>query len=156
MCGKVPSIGWVYVCRQDELIQAKFLNFATEPFDELSPANNGDDFFEAHAKIAESIGMSASVIKQMRAGEYNADQVEILLQQRRQVIELIRRSEGTSKTSSSKSSTSQAPPENVIASVGAIAAPAVQQIGAPSMPMSPAGTHPGSCSQGKVSSSGQN
>ena len=107
------------------------------------------NFFEAQAQVAESIGMSTSVIKQIRDGEYSYDQIEKLLQQRRHVLEVIRKVESISMQSSSppsprkdkvQSNTKAAPAELVIASSGMANAQAVQPVSGQSLPMSPAGT----------------
>ncbi|KAK3708327.1 hypothetical protein LTR37_011592 [Vermiconidia calcicola] len=138
-CGKVPSLGWVYSCQQDRLLQYKHFAPSTEA---LPTVSDSGDFFEAQAKVAETLGMSKSIIKQMREGEYSFDQTETLLQQRRHVLEVIKRAEDLSAHSTPSHSTSpskfQLPAENVIASVGAV--PAVQHTSTSALPMSPAGT----------------
>lgn len=108
------------------------------------------NFFEAQAKVAESIGMSRSVVKQMRDGEYSYDQIEKLLQQRRHVLDVIRQSEYTPSQSSLPPSPRKGqfapigkpeqPAEHVIASAGMTNAPPVQPVAGNSLPMSPAGT----------------
>ncbi len=106
--------------------------------------SDSSDYFEAQAKIAEAIGMSRSVINQMRQGEYSFDQIETLLQQRQHVLEVIAKSQhGSARSTPSIQAPppqSQAPSENVIASVGTTAAPTIQQANVNGLPMSPAGT----------------
>lgn len=112
-------------------------------------ADSGD-FFEAQAKVAESLGMSASVIKQMKEGHYSYDQTEKLLQQRRHVIEVIRKAETPSSRSSLSSSRrrdsirdasrANSTAEVVISSAGMTNAPAVQPVAGLTLPMTPAGT----------------
>jgi hypothetical protein len=101
------------------------------------------NYFEAQAKVAEALGMSRSIIKQMRQGEYTFDQIETLLHQRRHVLEVIRKAEPHSARSTPSNITStprtQVPAENIIASVGTTA-PAVQRSQAEQLPMTPAGT----------------
>ena len=161
-CGKVPSLGWVYSCKstssdqldrtrltlldnvgqQDRLLQHQHLVPDSEA---LPVVPDTGDYFEAQAKVAESIGMSASVVKQMRAGEYSFDQIETLLQQRRHVLDVIRKAEDRSAQNPplpppSLAVKPQVPAENIIATAGTTTAPAVQHIGASSLPMTPAGT----------------
>ena len=112
----------------------------------LPVVDDSGNYFEAQAKVAESIGMSRSVVKQMRDGEYSYDQIEKLLQQRRHVLDVIRKTDGTSAQSSStpsprKDSLKIDPPsEVIIASSGTTAALAVQPTTPIGLPMSPAGT----------------
>ena len=99
--------------------------------------------------------MSSSVLKQIRAREYNFDQIETLLEQRRHVIKIIRDTEylsggSTLKSSERPSSQSQLPSRNVIASVGSTMAPAVQQTLASILPMAPAGTPTNTPSESKA------
>lgn len=91
--------------------------------------------------------MSASIIKQMRAGEYCYEQIEILLAQRRRVKEVIRQAENPSARSTPTSP--ETPPtssgfrpssENIIASAGLGIATSLQQAVDENLPMSPAGT----------------
>ena len=91
--------------------------------------------------------MSASVVKQMRAGEYSFDQIETLLQQRRHVLEFIQRVEKAAVQDpraplvlTISKPYSQSPSETVIASAGSTTAPAVQQAERGNLPMTPAGT----------------
>lgn len=98
----------------------------SESADALPVVADTEDYFEAQASVAESISMSESVIKQMRAGEYTFDQVEILLQQRRHVIDVIRKAQGSSAYGTPKAGSryaSQLPAENIIASAGTTAGP---------------------------------
>ena len=143
MCGKVPNIGWVYACKQDELLGCRHTLTDSE---NLPVVADSGDYFEAQAKVAESLGTSTSVIKQMRDGEYSFDQMETLLQQRRHVIDVIKRAESgpsvqsTPPSPQGSASKSHLPSENAITSVGVTAAPTVQQVGVSSLPMTPAGT----------------
>lgn len=89
-CGKVPSLGWVYHCQQDNLAPIRNTALSTEV---LPLVPDHENYFEVQAEIARSIGMSASVVRQMRAGEYSYEQIEILLAQRRHVKEVIRQAE---------------------------------------------------------------
>ena len=91
--------------------------------------------------------MSKSVISQMRAGEYNFDQIETLLEQRRHVIEVIKAAESDTSTPNTPALPSNPyirnclPSEAIIASVEATAAPAIHNVLVNrSLPMSPAGT----------------
>lgn len=118
-CGKVPTLGWVYSCQQDHLSQIRSNGTSTEILPLVPDHGN---YFEAQAEIGKSLGMSASIIRQMRAGEYCYEQMETLLAQRRRVKEVIRQAEGT------------------IPAAGLGIAPAVQQVAPSLLPMTPAGT----------------
>ena len=128
--------------QQDRLLQ--YHHFVPD-LEALPVVADSGNYFEAQAKVAESIGMSLSVVKQMRVGEYSFDQIETLLQQRQHVIDVIRKAESSSALSSpllpmTSTLRSQPPSESVIASVGTIAAPAVQENNKDLLPMTPAGT----------------
>ena len=107
---------------------------------------DGSSYFEAQAKVAESLGMSRSVVKQMRDGEYDFDQIEILLQQRQHVLDVIRKAENTpapsSKPSPRKDSSKSGPSSEVVIASAGNTAPAVQPVAAITsrLPMTPAGT----------------
>lgn len=98
MCGNVPSLGFLYSCRQDYLPQ---LRLDDRELESLPVVSDFGDYFEAQAKVAEALRMSASVIYQMRAGEYDYEQIEVLFAQRRSVLELVKATE--------KSATARAP-----------------------------------------------
>lgn len=121
---------------------------ASESVDSLPTVADSGSYFEAQAQIASSIGMSASVIKQMRTGAYTYDQIESLLAQRRHAIDTIRRTKNPS--TASVPPTPQSPTRNgdnrdsVIASVGTTAASSpvaiLQKLNVAALPMPPAGT----------------
>lgn len=78
------------------------------PHDRVAPSmevlpvvDDSGNYFRAQAKVAESLGMSRSILKQMRDGEYSYNQIEKLLHQRRHVLDVIRKAESSSTQSSS-------------------------------------------------------
>jgi hypothetical protein len=121
-------------------------NQATSSIEALPVVADSGSYFEAQAKVAESLGMSRSIVKQMRDREYSYDQIEKLLQQRRHVLDVIRKTEGTSAQSTSPPTPSKnnikvdPPAEAIIASSGTTSALAVQPTTTIGLPMSPAGT----------------
>lgn len=104
----------------------------SESVDCLPTVDDQSSFFDAQAQVAASIGMSASVVKQMRAGQYTYAQIETLLAQRRHVIDVIRRTKNPSTASVPPTPQSSKHPTealgDIIASVGGTAAPAAQQV----------------------------
>ncbi|KAK4505557.1 hypothetical protein PRZ48_003520 [Zasmidium cellare] len=135
MCNRVPELGWVYSCEQDRLPG----QYDPLPDVDAVPITIPDesDYFDASARIAEYLQMSPSIIKSIRAGDYDIDQVEKLIKQREKVIRTINDQEARLKESSGSDSATS-PPQNIIASVGSTA-PAPHSSRGP-LPMSPAGT----------------
>ncbi|UJO13098.1 uncharacterized protein CLAFUR5_02354 [Fulvia fulva] len=93
MCGREPFFGWLYVCSQDQLPAQ------LEPLPDIDGvplvASLETDPLESKARVAEYLKMSPFVIKGIRAGDYNADQVEKLIGQREHVIRTINKEEST-------------------------------------------------------------
>lgn len=89
-----PYVGWLYACRQDESDQKSMSDNSTEVLPVIS---DNDNYFESQAEVAKSIGMSRSVIQRMRTGQYSYEQIEILLAQRRHVLDVIRQAESVAK-----------------------------------------------------------
>lgn len=145
ICGKVPDLGFVYSCQQDHLAKLRSNATSTEA---LPLVPDHGTYFEAQAEIAKSLGMSASVIRQMRAGEYCYEQIEKLLAQRRHVKDIIKQVEQPSARNTppsperlmNKLPASPTQQDPIIASAGMPIVPALQQAGANSLPMTPAGT----------------
>lgn len=127
MCGKVPNIGWVYVCQQDRDIPQDELLIDPDEMGNL-PTESGN--FDAPAVFARALGMSASVIQGIRNSEYTLEQVEKLVKQKQHLISTIQKQENGSVESTPNSDQQnkhrQSASENVIASVGASATTTVQ------------------------------
>lgn len=145
MCLTVPRLGWVYRCQQDSTPSCAHSSFSNQ--DANVTVADGGSYFEMQAKIAESLGSSASVISQIRAGLYSFDQIETLLEQRRLVIDQVNKIERPSASSTPKSPRSpffdaEVLADNILASAGLKAAPAVHQANVADLPMTPAGTPP--------------
>ncbi|KAF2774072.1 hypothetical protein EJ03DRAFT_379812 [Teratosphaeria nubilosa] len=126
VCGKIPSLGWLYVCQQDRDLSTGCLEFT-----ELNPSAQSGDFqtngdFEEHAREAESLGMSTGVIKGIRKGDYTTDQARRLIDQKKHLRATIRSTQSPHGTSA----VPDLPPAgDIIASVGSTIpdlAPAVQ------------------------------
>ncbi|KAH9829781.1 hypothetical protein Tdes44962_MAKER02259 [Teratosphaeria destructans] len=118
ICGKTPSLGWLYVCQQDQDLSTGCLEFTG-----LNPSAQADDGqtdgdFEEHARQAESLGMSAGVIKGIRKGDYTTDQARRLIDQKRHLRATIR---STQSTHGINAASDPAPASDIIASVGATA-----------------------------------
>jgi len=126
LCGQIPDLGFVYSCQQDHLprLRSGLKGDGTLP---LLPDHG--TYFEDKAELARSLGMSPSVVRQMRAGEYSHEQTEVLFAQRRYVIAIIKQAQNAAiKTSMNGTSTTApldtdrtsgpAPVEGIIASAG--------------------------------------
>lgn len=90
LCGRVPDLEFVYVCEQDHLQE---IRKASNTIQTLPVVPDHGDFFETQAALAMSLGMNRSIITQIRAGEYSCEQINILLNQRRLVKEVIQHAE---------------------------------------------------------------
>ncbi|KAF2161359.1 hypothetical protein M409DRAFT_28094 [Zasmidium cellare ATCC 36951] len=136
MCGRIPEVGWVYACQQDRLPG----QYDPLPDVDAVPVTVPDDsnYFDARARVAEYLHMSPSVIKGIRAGDYDIDQVEKLIKQREKVIRTINEQEVRLKEGSGSVSATSSP-HNIITSVGSTA-PAENCRNSTALPMSPAGT----------------
>jgi hypothetical protein len=119
MCGKMPDIGWLYACHQDWLVDNQQNSVATAAESAIVVPDDSN-YFDAMARYATSIKMSPSVIKQIRDGQYNFDQVEKLIAQKEHLISTIKKIEGlsTDNTPGSLHSNDFQPHTNIIASLG--------------------------------------
>ena len=126
MCGKVPQLGWLYICRQDSELQQD----CADPDEDLHVSNESS-YFEVQAAVAESLGIGASVIEGMRSGDYTIDQIDKLIEQKRHVLAVIRHEENPAGTDTPEmqlqrtKSTRQCTLEGVISSVGTSVVPIV-------------------------------
>jgi hypothetical protein len=74
LCGKLPSMGWLYECQQDQC-QEYLVNDLKKP--------NVEDIIETfHVREMKLLGFSRSVISQAERGMYTDDQIEILKRQK--------------------------------------------------------------------------
>lgn len=95
MCGRIPEIGWLYACRQDWLVENHQDSFeATASTSDAVPDET--NYFDVMARFASSIGMSLSVVKQIRDGQYTYGQVEKLIAQKEHLNDVIEKIEGLS------------------------------------------------------------
>lgn len=125
-----PHLG-LYTCSQDFPRSAGVpVSEVSESVDLLPTVSDDVTYFEAQAQVAASMGMSPSIIKQMNAGAYTYDQVEILLAQRRHVIDTIRRIKHPSTSSvpptPPPASSASEQSGDIIASAGLAASPPQQ------------------------------
>jgi hypothetical protein len=124
MRGKMPDIGWLYACRQDWLVgnQQECVATAAECAIVVPDDSN---YFDAMARYASSIKMSASVVKQIRDGRFNFDQVEKLIAQKEHLISIIKKIEdlSTDNTPVSLHSNVSQTHTNIIVSLGFSGAP---------------------------------
>lgn len=142
LCGRIPSMGWVYACQEDHLPG----HYDPLPDIEVMPVVVPDEchYFEARALVAEYLEMNQSIIQGIRRGDYDVDQVERLIDQRKHLIEVINEKD---KTISAQATAPSLPGLDIIASVGASTvnngnseAPLQGGNNASTLPMSPAGT----------------
>lgn len=135
MCLRIPEIGWVYACQQDDQPVRELPLPLTVPH--VLP--NGISYFEATAQLAEHIQMSPSIVRGIRAGDYSSQQVVKLLKQKQDLIEAIKKKELAAAESTSMSvRLVKSDSLNIISSVGTSAPP--QNGGMSLLPMTPAGT----------------
>ncbi|KAI7544107.1 hypothetical protein KC331_g7001 [Hortaea werneckii] len=88
MCGKIPSMGWLYCCHQD----SEQPNCPSDT-DIFPIVPNESSFLDVQARIAESLGIGATVITGIRRGDYSFEQVDTLIEQKRHLLATIRRTE---------------------------------------------------------------
>ncbi|KAI7193955.1 hypothetical protein KC363_g2383 [Hortaea werneckii] len=121
MCGKIPSMGWLYCCHQDS--EQPDTPSHTDIFPIVPDESS---FLDVQARIAESLGIGSTVITGIRRGDYSFEQVDTLIEQKRHLLATIRRTERGSADSTPQMH--QRPRRNsgladIIASVGTSAAP---------------------------------
>jgi hypothetical protein len=119
MCGRIPDIGWLYACRQDWLVANQQDLVATAAKSAIVVPDDSN-YFDVMARLAASIKMSPGVVKQIRDGHYNYDQVEKLISQKEHLISTIKKMEGlsTENTPASLHSNVFQSHANIIASLG--------------------------------------
>lgn len=88
MCGKVPSLGWLYSCRQDHEQPDR----AADP-DTFPVVPNKSSYLDVQARLAESLGMGLSVVQGIRNSDYSFEQVDKLIEQKKHLLATIRRVE---------------------------------------------------------------
>lgn len=134
LCGKIPSIGWVYACKQDH--ELGHVGGMTDP-DTFPVVPNESSYFDVQAQLAESLGMGASVTQGIRNGDYSFEQVDKLIEQKKHLLAMIHRAESGSADSTPQLRVGATVPsrfgESIIATAGTTAAYS-------SLPMTPAGT----------------
>jgi hypothetical protein len=81
VCGKLPSMGWLYECQQDQG-QDYIL-------DDLKKPDISDIIETFHIREMKLLGFSRSVVSQAERGLYTDDQLEILKRQKIGVKEVI-------------------------------------------------------------------
>ncbi|KAK5117772.1 hypothetical protein LTR85_008747 [Meristemomyces frigidus] len=125
LCGRAPTVGWLYSCEQDR--EHEQTAYASE--DSFPVVPNDSNYFDVQACLAESLGMSSSIIQGIRKRDYSFEQVDKLIEQKKHLLATIRRSESGSADSTPQLRHNLSRPsrfsENVIASVGATAGPPV-------------------------------
>lgn len=115
MCGRIPEIGWVYACQQDDQPVKDLPSSLTRPHS----LPGGISYFEATARLGEHFQMSPSVVQGIRAGNYSSQQVVKLLKQKEELIETIKKKERAATESITDSVTLVgSDSSNIVASVG--------------------------------------
>jgi hypothetical protein len=91
LCGKYPSLGWLYQCNQDKDQEASIKNG-----NQHLHITSADSFLVAELK---SLGFSPSIIKQATPGQYSEDQLDLLKAQKENVHAVIEKQIGSSPES---------------------------------------------------------
>lgn len=121
----MPGIGWLYSCEQDR--QLEQASYASN--DSFPAVPNESNYFDVQACLAESLGMSSSVVHGIRNRDYSFEQVDKLIEQKKHLLATIHRMESGSADSTPQLRLHASRPsrfsENVIASVGTSAGPQV-------------------------------
>ncbi|KAK3067943.1 hypothetical protein LTR53_014864 [Teratosphaeriaceae sp. CCFEE 6253] len=119
MCTKTPAIGWLYVCTQDrELDQSAPLH---DP-DSFLIVPNESSYYDVQARLTESLGIKACVVRGIRNRDYTFEQVDKLLEQKRHLLAIISRQENPSSDSPQPQGVRtwvNAAADSIIATVGA-------------------------------------
>lgn len=93
LCGRVPELGFVYVCRQDAQVPAfrasKHVEYDVDQPDELDETN----LHQTVAEIAIDLGMNDSIVKQILDKVYTVDEMAKLISQRERVVRLLKSAE---------------------------------------------------------------
>ena len=131
MCGKVPSIGWLYVCQQDRDVELERSETIPDPEGFVIVPSEAS-YFDAQSRLAESLGMSVSVVNGIRKRDYSLEQVDKLIGQKQRLIATIRRQETPSTDSTPQPHRAaqkyQPATDSIIASLGAKAGAGVQAV----------------------------
>ncbi|KXT10061.1 hypothetical protein AC579_9683 [Pseudocercospora musae] len=116
MCGRPSDLGWVYQCEQDDRIP----QHAPLPDIDATPLiPDSSDYFDAKARVAEHLHMSASVVKGIRNAHYDVDQIDTLIGQKEKLISVIAEKESQFADAPANSRRTSFDPQNIISSVGA-------------------------------------
>ncbi|KAF2723698.1 hypothetical protein K431DRAFT_16914 [Polychaeton citri CBS 116435] len=135
-CGRSASLGWVYVCREedDEVSERRQ---SINGVESLPSVSDDSDYFESQAMVAESLNMSRSVVRGIREAQYSYDQIDRLIQQKEGLINAIWGVQNqiddngscTSASSCSSSSTNEAcDTDDIITHAGSVTSPAPSDI----------------------------
>lgn len=85
ICGRIPSLGWLYTCRQDHQLGSR------EDLHEVTDyAPDEHDYFDVMMRRAASLGMQRPVLLQIGRGLYTFDQVNTLIKQKEHLIAVIK------------------------------------------------------------------
>ncbi|KAF7197957.1 hypothetical protein HII31_00671 [Pseudocercospora fuligena] len=116
MCGRPSDLGWVYQCEQDDRIPQ---DGPLPDIDGTPVIPDSSDYFDAKARVAEHLQMSLSVIKGIRNGDYDVDQIDRLISQKENLISVIVEKESQFADGRTNSVRNSFNPQNIISSVGA-------------------------------------
>nr|OQO26645.1 hypothetical protein B0A51_07919 [Rachicladosporium sp. CCFEE 5018] len=93
MCGRPPSVGWLYACRQDWLLARQ----STSSHDlELPHLPIESDDLDHLTEIAIAVGMSHSVVAQMRSKSYTVTEAKKIIADKVHMLNVIKAEECTS------------------------------------------------------------
>ncbi|KXT07250.1 hypothetical protein AC578_2343 [Pseudocercospora eumusae] len=116
MCGRPSDLGWLYQCEQDDRIPQ---NDPLPDIDATPFIPDTSDYFDAKARVAELLRMSPSVVKAIRNGHYDVDQIDTLIAQKEKLISVIAEKESHFAHAPATSPRNSFNPQNIISSVGA-------------------------------------
>ncbi|KAK5118960.1 hypothetical protein LTR62_000171 [Meristemomyces frigidus] len=129
LCHNVPSLGWLYICRQDYELDLVGIG---DPEAHPAPPVGDNDILEIKALASKSLGLSPSVVKGIRSGHYSIEQADMLIKQKHHVLAVIEQETKTTKPKLPQNQATELQPshsaENVIASLGTTVSPPEQML----------------------------
>ncbi|OQO14763.1 hypothetical protein B0A48_00145 [Cryoendolithus antarcticus] len=118
MCGRHPNVGWLYACRQDWLLARQ----STSSHDlELPHLPIESDDLDHLTEIAIAVGMSHSVVAQMRSKSYTVTDAKKIIADKVHMLNVIKAEESTSAQHS--------PPESATGKTGEAASSIIAALG---------------------------
>ncbi|KAK6441700.1 hypothetical protein LTR95_002062 [Oleoguttula sp. CCFEE 5521] len=123
MCGRRPSVGWLYACRQDWMLAHQ--SISSHDLELPQPPIESDDL-DHLTEIAIAVGMSHSVVAQMRSKSYTVSEAKKIIADKVHMLNVIKAEECTTaqhSPSGSPSSKTGDASSSIIASLGTTVSP---------------------------------